>query len=265
MRFLRISPSYAIALEVLNGVRKEDEASKQVVDIGQVIKTARYFGDVWTTTPDVHWRTKSFDLFGVQLAELDLKVVHVMQAGQNIDEYELGQKIKEYSAHTRKEMGNPLTALVSIPIDMNRQQLVQLFNGMLTYFKEHRQDFQEDFFPEPLFQINKSRKPFRTLAQLLEIVEFKAQNQKLKHWEVGVHRGINLVFGEILKKDIPPKEKAEAVNVMNATISRIYKQALLIAENAARGTYPSLDYRDGMLKEFDYQYIQEQLIKASTV
>lgn len=256
MEFLRISPSYALAWEVLEGRLSEQQAIEQVSDLDLLIKTAKDFGDVWAVDPEQHWRAHSFELFGVQLAELDLKVVHVMQTGQPIDQDQLDQQIREYAAHTRREMGNPLTVLVSVPIDMNRQHLMQLFGGMLTYFKENREDYDDDLTPEPKYVIAKNRKPLRSLRQLLDIVAYKAARPHLTHKMLGIELNLNRVFAEVLTGERTQRAPAEAVNVMNATVSRLLRQALLIAENAARGRFPNQTAGSQFFQEFVYSKVR---------
>jgi len=260
MDYLRISPSYDTALKVLTGAIPHEEALVSIPDIDAVLRTARDFGDVWSISREAFWRNKAFDLFGVQLADPDLKVVHVMQQGEEIDIYDLNEHVREYAAHTRREMGNPLTVLVSVPIDMNRQDLMRLFGGMLTYFKENRRDYHEADIPEPKYKIAQNRTVMRTLEQWLQVVLHKAQHPGIKNWQLGTDLKLNMTFAEILSRGEADKRRSsEASSVMNATVSRIFKQALLVAENAARGSYPSLEVRPTAAKKLDYLDIGSKL------
>jgi len=260
MEYLRLSPSYALARSVLRGDTTLEQAVLSVSDIDALLRTARDFGDVWATSKEEHWRHKAFDLFGVQLANPDLKVVHVMQEGEEIDMADLNAHVREYAAHTRREMGNPLTVLVSVPIDMNRQHLIQLFGGMLTYFKENRQDYLEADIPEPRYKLAKSRIPLRNLDQILKVATAKATNPNIKHWELGAELKLNLTSAEVLKKEgVDPKVWSEASVVMNATVSRILKQALLVSENAARGRFPSFEPCPQAPNKIDYAYVGSKL------
>ncbi len=260
MEFLRISPSYGVAWDLISGKLTETQARGLVPDLPEVLSVATDFGDVWSVTPEQHWQQHSFDLFGVQLAELDLKVVHVMQAGQPTDDYQLNQQIREFSTHTRREMGNPLTVLVSVPIDMNRQDLVRLFGGMLTYFKEHREDFEDELIPEPRYQISGNRHPEIALRKLIELVRKKAENPGAIHLDLARELRIN---EETLKKIYAKKTKkyiSDAVNIINATVSRMLNQGIAIAENAARGRYPDQQGVEVELKKIDFRAIGEKLI-----
>jgi hypothetical protein len=258
MEFLRISPSYGVAWDLISGKLTETQARGLVPDLPEVLSVATDFGDVWSVTPEQHWQQHSFDLFGVQLAELDLKVVHVMQAGQPIDEYQLNQQVREFATHTRREMGNPMTVLVSVPIDMSRKDLVRLFGGMLTYFKEHREDFDDELIPEPRYVISSNRHPLLALRTLLELAYRKARNPELTHRELAEALGINRVSLDAVKNADSSREKADAVNVINATISRMLKQSVAIAENAAMGRFPDQSEIKVELKAVDFKAIGDR-------
>ena len=258
MEFLRISPSYGVAWDLISGKLTETQARGLVPDLPEVLSVATDFGDVWSVTPEQHWQQHSFDLFGVQLAELDLKVVHVMQAGQPIDEYQLNQQVREFATHTRREMGNPMTVLVSVPIDMSRKDLVRLFGGMLTYFKEHREDFDDELIPEPRYVISSNRHPLLALRTLLELAYRKARNPELTHRELAEALGINRVSLDAVRNADSSREKADAVNVINATISRMLKQSVAIAENAAMGRFPDQSEIKVELKAVDFKAIGDR-------
>jgi hypothetical protein len=264
MEFLRISPSYAVAHQMEQGLLSEKEARLRVEDFATVRRVFDDFGNVWETSPDVMWDTQAFDLFGVMLAEPDLKVVHTMQAGMPTDEFELQQVIRDYANITRKQMGDPLTVLVSVPIDMERTKLLSLFRGMVSYFKENRQDYENPAIPTPRYEFASSRKPIRTLRQLLALINYISKDPNKPQWQIGTELNINRAKADVLRKRRPVAlDKINARNVMNATVSRLIKQALAIAENAARGIYISQNSKPEHMYRFDWQYISQNLSLAA--
>lgn len=263
VEFLRISPSYAIAHQEAQGNLTLKEARLRVEDFDTARRVFEDFGNVWETTPEVIWETQAFDLFGVMLAEPDLKVVHTMQAGVPTNEFELQQVVRDYANITRKQMGDPLTVLVSVPIDMERAKLLSLFRGMLNYFKENRQDFDNPEIPAPRYQFSPSRKPIRTLRQLLSLIHYISKDPNKPQWQIGTELNVNRDKADVLRKRrLVALDRVNARNVMNATVSRLIKQALSISENAARGIYISQTTMPKHMKRFDWDYISENL--AST-
>lgn len=255
--FLRLSPSYHVAIQLAKNEITTSEASKAVPDIDDVCRTYRDFGDVWQHSEDEHWSKNAFDLFGVHLAELNLKVVHVMQAGQAIDRYELDQAMQTYAQFTREEMGNPLTALVSVPIDMNRIDLIRLFNGMITYFKENREDYLDVNIPEPKYQMSGEKKHLKVLREYIDLIQYRAIHPRMQLWLVGQNLNVNRHYADALRSDSKPIQSVvvDAKNALTATVGRMQRHALLVAENAARGLYPS--YKSGVYfaKKFDFERI----------
>jgi hypothetical protein len=264
MEFLRISPSYAVAHQLEQGLLSEKEARLRVEDFATVRRVFDDFGNVWETSPDVIWDTQGFDLFGVMLAEPDLKVVHTMQAGIPTDEFELQQVIRDYANITRKQMGDPLTVLVSVPIDMERTKLLSLFRGMVSYFKENRQDYENPAIPMPRYELTPSRKPIRTLRHLLALIYYISKDPNKPQWQIGTELNINRAKADVLRKRRSVVlDKINARNVMNATVSRLIKQALAIAENAARGIYISQNSKPEHMYRFDWHYISQNLSSAA--
>lgn len=258
--YLRISPSYAVAHQLAQGHMQMAEAKLRVEDLDTVRRVFDDFGNVWESSPEVIWDTQAFDLFGVMLAEPDLKVVHTMQAGIPTDEFELQQVIHDYANITRKQMGDPLTVLVSVPIDMDRSKLLRLFRGMLSYYEENRQDYENPAIPTPRYEFVSSRKPIRTLRQLLALIHYISKDPNKPQWQIGTELNINRAKADVLRKSrLIALDKINARNIMNATVSRLIKQALSIAENAARGFYISQNSRPEHMNQFDWQYISQNL------
>ena len=259
--FLRLSPSYNIARLLAKGEITLKEATDVVPDINHVTRTYNDFDDVWQLSEDNHWTKNSFDLFGVHLAQLNLKVVHVMQAGQAINRYELDQAIQTYAQYTREEMGNPLTALVSVPIDMNRAELIHLFNGMITYFKENRQDFLDIDIPEPRYQMSGEKKHLKVLREYIDLIQYRALKPRMQLWLVGQNLNVNRHYADALRSDGKLNTGAivDAKNALTATVGRIQRQALLVSENAARGLYPSYKRGAHFAKKFDFELIAKLL------
>jgi hypothetical protein len=261
--FLRLSPSYNVARQLSKGEISKSAAEKTVADIDIVNKTYGNFGDVWQMTEEEHWQRNSYELFGVHLAELNLKVVHVMQEGQAIDRYELDQAMQTYVEHTRAEMGNPLTALVSIPIDMNRADLVRLFNGMITYFKDNREDYVDENVPEPKYKMSGEKKHLKVLREYIDLVEYRAMQPHMQLWLVGQNLNVNRHYADALRTEGKLNQSGivDAKNALTATVGRIQRQAMLVAENAARGFYPSYTQGNSFAKKFDFERLQKMLIE----
>jgi len=258
IEFLKLSPSYNIAQDVIDGKISFEQGQEKVSDLHDVIENALEFGNVWGVDRERYYHERSFELFGVQLAEPDLKVVHVMKEGEPIDMRALEEHMRDYTTYTREEMGNPFTVLVSIPIDLNRQYLMRVFGGMLTHFKANRQDLPSPDVPRPMFVMKKNRTTIKTLEQMIRVVETKAMTPHLRAWQLGTDLRLNATHADTLsRKDHGDVTDAKAS--MNATVAGIISKGLLLAENAARGHYPSLTKSPNLLKSFDYDRIRSNI------
>jgi hypothetical protein len=93
------------------------------------------------------------------------------------------------------------------------------------------------------------------LRTLLELVYRKAGNPELTHRELAEALSINRVSLDVVRNADRSRDKADAVNVINATVSRMLKQSIAIAENAARGKYPNQSDLNIKLKEIDFRAV----------
>lgn len=258
IELLKLSPSYAIARDVIDGLITFEQAQERVSDIEDVIEIALEFGAVWGVNREQFYQDRCFDLFGVQLAEPDLKVVHVMREGEPIDMDLLKRHMQEYTTYTREEMGNPFTVLVSIPVDVDRKYLMRVFGGMLTHFKANRADLHHPELPQPKFVMKKNRTTMRTMQQIIKVVEARAINPDARLWELGRDLRINPTQASALEDD-DRDNVASAMAVLNATVSGIISKGLLLAENAARGDFPCLTKKPSFCRNFDMQYIRQNI------
>lgn len=264
--FLRVSPSYHVARKLQLGEITRDQAEQLVPDIDRVAAVMRDFGDVWSLNAQQFWEEKSYTLFGVNLSAPNLKVLHVMQEGAEIDETELFSAVSEFARYTRKEMGDPFTVVLSVPIDMNRAELINLFGGMITYFKNMRQDHERPDRPEPKYQLHHSRRQLKVLQQELKAINHRIERSNLSVWQLAIDLGISPYYGDLLNND--KSDKADvfvAKNTLTATMGRTLKYALLVSENAARGIFPSIDPNPNYISKLDFHSMKTELAQMQSV
>jgi len=129
---------------------------------------------------------------------------------------------------------------------------------MLTHFKANRQDLPNPEVPRPMFVMKKNRTTMKTMEQMIRVVETKAMTPHLRTWELGTELRLNATHADVLSRE-DHRDDADARASMNATVAGIISTGLLLAENAARGHYPSLTKSPNLLKSFDYDRIRSNI------
>jgi hypothetical protein len=266
-KFLAISPSYRMAQKLVQGEMTAKDLPTNFTDIDQVIRVYQDFGDVYAADLSDWWREKSFPLFGVSLSEMNLKVLTVMQAGEQVREEDMQEVFDVYFGRTRPEMGDPLTLLVSIPLDMNRRTIMRTLSEMITFYKANRDDREElAELPAPRYAILDNKARMAALQQARQVVLARAQSPRMPLWQIGRDLNINRHYAdELTVEGFGKKVSDTAKSVLASTVSRFTRQALCVAENAARGRFADNSTFPTHAKEFNFNELAERLSTGKTV
>jgi hypothetical protein len=255
--FLRLSPSYNFANRVVQGLATREEFFNEVAEAEIVWETRQNFGDLWATSLS-DWRKKNtLRLFGQSLSDLKLKVLHVMQSGEYAHKQDMAHALETYFDRTRPEMGNPLSVVISVPLDADRSVLVQTFSEMITYYKARREDSNEAAAEEPLYSLSGVKARYAVMQQTLNVAKSRAHAPNVTLWEIGMNTDVNATYAmEMRTKNYSKKEAVVPKNILAATTGRFLRQAVCLAENAARGKFPSYDHNLMYPKSLEYQELK---------
>ena len=255
--FLRLSPSYNFANRVMQGLATREEFFNEVADAEIVWETRQNFGDVWATSPSDWRKRNTLRLFGQSLSDLKLKVLHVMQSGEYAQRQDMAHALETYFDRTRPEMGNPLSVVISVPLDADRSVLVQTFSEMITYYKARRDDSHDAPAQEPLYSLSGVKARYAVMQLTLTVAKARAYAPSIPLWEIGMNVGVNETYAsEMRTKAYKKKEAVIPKNILAATTSRFLRQAVCLAENAARGKFPSYDHNLMYPKSLEYQELK---------
>lgn len=83
-----------------------------------------------------------------------------------------------------------------------------------------------------------TRPEVRGLEKCWRVHELRTAEPNLSLYEIGIR--LNLNPNAVVTKRMLPKIKAGKINVMNATVSRYWRQALSIIDHVGRGEFPVL-------------------------
>lgn len=255
--FLRLSPSYNFANRVVQGLATREEFFNEVAEAEIVWETRQNFGDLWATSLS-DWRKKNtLRLFGQSLSDLKLKVLHVMQSGEYAQKQDIAHALETYFDRTRPEMGNPLSVVISVPLDADRSVLVQTFSEMITYYKARREDSNEAAAEEPLYALSGVKARYAVMKQTLNVTKARAYEPSVPLWEIGMNTDVNKSYAsEMRTKAYEKKEAVIPKNILAATTGRFLRQAVCLAENAARGKFPSYDQNLMYPKSLEYRELK---------
>jgi hypothetical protein len=221
--FLQISPSYWAAHELA----KHGKVSLEVLpsDLEIVQSTYERLGSVWETSFHEWWFAKAQYEFGRTAApQLDvIGRVDRMKVPSAADEAALTQRLKKSLVVQRDIDGLPGTIVLAVPLRGPKKETLKRIADLLQQL-----EFDSDHVGS--FRLVKSKARQSAVVKCLQVVRRRASHPKLPLWNVAGMVNINITRS--LRNTVDDK------HVLSAHMSRYTKRAYLLAENAARGSFP---------------------------
>lgn len=256
-QFLQLSPSYRLAHLIAVG---KIDRTKCVLptDFETVEATYAAFGDVSRSHFWKWWVNKAQYQFGVS-ATPKAKPLLKVKLREDVTDAMIKathEQLDEFVLVDRPAQGNLATLVLAIPLQNDRKALLKEVAKLIddAYGKERQ---QSGIAPYHMIR-NKMRE--HTLIKAREVVWGRAARPKAKLFVIGNITKVSPAnwSDPELKRDKIEGNKREAMEILT---SRHLNRAYTLAENAARGKFPSLDPLppDDARPKFNYVTIQRQL------
>jgi len=255
--FLQISPSYRLAHLIAVG---ELDRTAQLLpsDFERVEATYRAFGDVSRTQFWNWWLEKAQYQFGVSAAPKAKTLLRV-DVRQTVTEEMIATthgELDEFVLVDRPAQGSLATLVLAIPLQNDRKALLKQVSQLIeaAYGKERE---QQGIAPYHMVR-NKMRE--QTLIMAMRVLRARAARPKDKLFVIGNLTNVSPAhWSDVkLKRDKVEANKRENMEILT---SRHLHRAYLLAENAARAKFPSLDTLppDAARPGFDYVQLHQQM------
>lgn len=255
VEFLRISPSYALAHEIrtkkiapskqapliLKLYRDTDkplakQAERDVIsDFARVLSTYDEYGDIFQCSFEEWWANRGLAMYGSPHNKPIVKKIAGISQGE-LYEPLFGRALEQYFNKQRASEGNPPALLLAVPVAQPKRQLLAYISKLI----------DAEAVPLPI----KSQRAIKPLAAkrlrsaplfiMLRILMARAQYPQLPLWRIGKHAGVSQKYAQteitLNKKRL---QDADAKIHLSILTSRYLLKAKCVAEQAARGQFPS--------------------------
>ena len=275
--FLRISVSYRDA-QLLNGGRLKYEAViGKHPDFQKVVNRYARVERVWRKNPiDLLFENSSlfrgiFDLRG------GVKVLSRLDGKKREKTAEIVKKLTNYVEDEWGRYGYRDQVIISLPTKIDKNKI---FEQIKKAIEDHIDDFDEINDEKPqnkararILELSKTKIRMEVLERCYNLILFKALNPNVSALEQARFLGVSKEKVALLDEALALKEKvgktaAEYDKVANiheyqinikAVVWKYTRRAYLLAENAARGEFPSFKEFDERkpTAEFAYEHIAE--------
>ena len=255
--WLQVSPSYRLAHLIATG-RVARESQPLPIDFADVERTYAALGSVYRTYFGEWWLTTAQFCFGVSAtpkAQTLLRLDHrQLPEEAMVDQARVG--LDRYLAAERPAEGLPAALVIAIPVSRDRRRVLREVAALID--REFGPEHQEQGITAAKLIDNKMRE--RTLVMAMRVLLARLSAPKAKLYQIGNGTKIAPHYWTDEKRRRSDDQDVQR-RMMEIVTARQLNRAYLLAENAARGRFPSLDPLppDPARPEFDYPTLRKRV------
>lgn len=274
VEFLRISPSYELARQIRTKAldkktqnklitqlyesdgKKPSSIDKQAVikEFQAVLATYDEFGDISTQLFDEWWQARGIYIYGTPYNKPLVKQIARIEKDEDFEPL-FYKPYEQYLTKTRAAEGNPTSLILGLPLGMPKAELLRQVSKLIDSAR--------------VSLVSKSKRAGKALAAKrlrseplfiqLRILMAKAQYPDMQLWKVGLWAKVSAKHAKTLDlKGLKKKfEDADSKEHLAILTSRAFKKAKQVAENAARGSFPSP--KPVRLPNYDFDDVYKRL------
>ena len=230
--YLKLSPSYKLVCE---WARKGSKAIPKNVpkDWKLLVKTYEDFGDVWRIPESRWWKSRGIALFGIKAAKAQTFIV-----GNSDDVHLINGKTTAQSQKTWQDMGKPECLVLAIPTNQTKQMVLKQINAIV---RAGNFVSTKPRLIKPKYELIRSKLREPTIK--LGTIALKMYQLGYPLWLIG--NQLELSPAHHIELDEQGNPNTNELNLSEKKVrlqilaSKLVAKAELIAENAARGFYPT--------------------------
>ena len=230
--YLKLSPSYKLICE---WARKGSKAIpiNAPKDWKQLVKTHEDFGDVWRIPESRWWDSRGKALFGIKAAKAQTFIV-----GNSDGSSLINSKTSTQSQKTWQDMGNPECLVLAIPTNQTKQMALKQITAIV---RAGNFASTKPKMIKPKYELIRSKLREPTIK--LGTIALKMYQNGYPLWMIG--NQLALSPAHHIELDDEGNPNANELNLAEKKVrlqilaSKLVTKAELIAENVARGLYPT--------------------------
>lgn len=235
--FLAISPSYELARRYMSGEWTDEDEHKRPADFDRVLEVYRDLGDVQRRLFRHWWLEKAFDLFGYQGDKPKVQgIAKIFRSKQG--KPDLTDKAAKYIDGAWRQQGRQRTMIVAIPAGLPKPQIFKQIEKLLATYPDEKRVLR---YKKPKYVLAGKRQDKHSLFRYLLVTWARMKLPKARLWRVGVMTKISSTYSARLDISENPGHhvKTDDRAALRFLTNRAIYRGRMIAENAARGVFPS--------------------------
>lgn len=244
MEYLAVSPSYELARRDRAGKLTTADKGRLPADFDAVLAVYDDLGDVQRVTFLDWWSERGLPVFGYEGAKPRVKRIDTLRSNRH---RRAAERVQSFIEDDWTEQGQPNVMLVSIPVGLSKTQITRQLGKLLGRYEAEQRVLPE---PQSKYPLVGTRQRKDTLFRYLFVVWVRCAMPRQTLWRVGARAKVSDTYSRELDAGarIPRGEQVYDRSVLAVLTSRAWSRGLALAENAARGRFPSYDMPDHAVK-----------------
>lgn len=237
MEYLAVSPSYELARRYRAGTLTKVELAALPADFDRVLAVYDDLGDVQRVSFLDWWSERGLAVFGYEGAKPRVQRVDTLRSARH---RRAAERLQGFIEGDWTEQGQPNAVLVSIPIGLSKAQITRQLGKLLSRYGHEQRVLPKRHSKYPLLG---TRQRKDTLFRYLFVIWVRSAMPGHALWRVGARARVSDTYSRELDAAarIARGEQVYDRSVLAVLTSRAWSRGLALAENAARGRFPSYD------------------------
>jgi hypothetical protein len=237
MEYLAVSPSYELARRYRAGMLTDAEREKLPEDFDTVLAVYDDLGDMQRVSFLDWWSERGLAVFGYEGSKPSVQRIDTLRSNRH---RKAAERVQEFIEGDWTEQGQPNAMLVSIPVGLSKTQITRQLGKLLSRYEDEQRVLPERRAKYPLLG---TRQRKDTLFRYLFVIWVRSAMPRQPLWRVGARARVSDTYSRELDAGarIERGEQVYDRAILAALTSRAWSRGMALAENAARGRFPSYD------------------------
>jgi hypothetical protein len=235
--FLADSPSYELARRYRTKSLSPQDKQQLPADFDQVLSVYDDFGDVQRQQFTQWW-----DETGMQICAFRSRKPRVTRVAalprRLTDVNKVKSNVENYITRGWRNQGRQNTLLLALPIGLTKANIAKQISTILGKYPEAVKQINPR---PPKYALQGKRQNKDMLFRYMHVLRARAALPNLTLWRIGARTGVSDTYSPVLdyKEKVLCKGDTYDRTMLTIITSRAFLRGKLIAENAARGVFPS--------------------------
>lgn len=239
LEFLAVSPSYELARRYRAGMLRESDRALLPGDFDAVLSVYDELGDVQRVLFPAWWRTVGLKRFGFKGEPPSVRRIGYLPHSTS-KRPALADRVEQFIDGSWTAQGRQRSVVVAIPVGLPKGRITRQINAILEKIPDQQRQLVESTAQYPLLG---QRHHKDTLFRYLGALWIRSAMPSQSLWRVGACAKLSDTYSPVLDYSAPRARGEDTYDreMMAILTSRALYRGRMLAENAARGRFPTYE------------------------